>query len=81
MDQVVQLIGAVLILVAFVGAQLRRLTNDSVAYLALNAVGSVLLAIVAIAGRDLGFTLLETTWGAVSTAGLVRCLRGGTTGN
>jgi hypothetical protein len=77
MDQVVQLIGAVLILVAFVGAQLRRLASDSVAYLVLNAVGSLLLAVVAIAGRDLGFTLLETTWGAVSTAGLVRCLRRG----
>jgi hypothetical protein len=81
MDQVAQLIGAVLILVAFVGAQLRRLTNDSVSYLVLNAVGSVLLAIVAIAGRDLGFTLLETTWGVVSTAGLLRCLRGGTSRN
>jgi len=81
MDQVVQLVGAVLILVAFVGAQLRRLPTDSVAYLVLNAAGSLLLAIVAIAGRDLGFTLLETTWAAVSTAGLVRCLRAGTAGS
>jgi hypothetical protein len=81
MDQVVQLIGAVLILAAFVLAQQQRLANDSLPYLALNAAGAGLLAIVAIAGRDVGFTLLETTWAAVSTAGLVRYLRGGTTGS
>ena len=77
MNQVVQLIGAVLILAAFVLAQQRRLTTDSVVYLALNAAGAGLLAVVAIAGRDIGFTLLETTWAAVSTAGLVRCLKRG----
>jgi hypothetical protein len=75
MDQVVQLIGAALILAAFVLAQQRRLANDSVAYLALNAAGAVLLAFVAIAGRDIGFTLLEATWGVVSTVGLLRALR------
>jgi len=75
MDQAVQLIGAVLILAAFVLAQLRRLATDSVVYLALNAVGAAFLAVVAVLGRDLGFTLLETTWTVVSTAGLVRCLK------
>lgn len=77
MDQVVQLIGAVLILTAFLGAQQHRLTTDSVAYLVLNAVGSALLAVVAVLDRDLGFTLLEATWAVVSTAGLVRALRPG----
>jgi hypothetical protein len=77
MDQAVQLIGAVLILAAFVAAQQRRLTTDSVVYLVLNAVGAGLLAVVAVLGRDIGFTLLETTWAVVSTAGLIRCLRGG----
>jgi hypothetical protein len=82
MDQVVQLIGAVLILAAFVLAQQRRMATDSVVYLALNAVGAGLLAVVAILDRDIGFTLLETTWAVVSTAGLIRCLKGGAvTGN
>ena len=76
MDQAVQLIGAVLILAAFVAAQQRRLATDSVAYLALNAAGAALLAVVAVLDRDLGFTLLEATWTVVSTAGLIRCLRG-----
>lgn len=77
MDQVVQLIGAVLILAAFLGAQQGRLRTDSVTYLALNAVGAAMLAVVAILDRDLGFTLLEATWTVVSTVGLVRCLRPG----
>lgn len=76
MDQAVQLIGAVLILAAFVLAQQRRLATDSVAYLALNAVGAALLAVVAVLDRDIGFTLLEATWAVVSTIGLARCLKG-----
>jgi hypothetical protein len=77
MDQVVQLVGAVLILAAFMLAQQRRLATDSVVYLALNAAGAGLLAVVAVLDRDIGFTLLETTWAVVSTAGLVRCLKRG----
>ena len=75
MDQAVQLVGAVLILTAFVLTQQRRMAMDSVAYLALNAVGAALLAVVAVLDRDIGFTLLEATWTVVSTAGLIRCLR------
>ena len=76
MDQAVQIIGAVLILAAFVLAQQRRMTTDSVVYLALNAAGAALLAVVAVLDRDIGFTLLETTWAVVSATGLVRRLRG-----
>lgn len=75
MDQIVQLIGAVLILTAFVLNQQHRLGADSLTYLVLNAVGAAVLAVVAIADRDLGFTLLEATWTVVSTAGLVRHFR------
>lgn len=77
MDQAVQLIGAVLILTAFVMAQQRRMAVDSVVYLALNAAGAGLLAVVAVMDRDIGFTLLEATWTVVSTTGLIRCLRRG----
>ena len=76
MDQVVQLIGAVLILAAFMLAQQRRMATDSAVYLTLNAVGAALLAVVAMLDGDIGFTLLEATWAVVSTTGLVRCLKG-----
>jgi hypothetical protein len=72
MDQVVQLVGAVLILAAFVLSQQGRLATDSTRYLALNAAGAAILAVVAVADRDIGFTLLEGTWTIVSTVGLLR---------
>ena len=72
MDQAVQLVGAVIILTAFVLSQQGRLPNDSTTYLALNAVGAGMLAVVAVLDGDLGFTLLEGTWSVVSAVGLVR---------
>ena len=75
MEQAVQIIGAVLILTAFVLAQQHRLANDSVPYLTLNAVGAGILAVVAALDGDLGFLLLEGTWALVSTYGLARALR------
>ena len=75
MGQAVQVLGAALILVAFVLAQRRRLTTDSVVYLTLNALGAGILAVVAGVNRDLGFTILEVTWAIVSAGGLVHRLR------
>jgi hypothetical protein len=73
--QAVQMLGAVLVLVAFVFAQQHRLTTDSPAYLALNALGTGILAIVAGLNGDVGFTVLEGTWAVVSAVGLARSLR------
>jgi hypothetical protein len=73
--QAIQMVGAVLVLVAFVLAQQHRLTTDSATYLALNALGTGILAVVAGLNRDLGFTLLEGTWAVVSTVGLARSMR------
>jgi hypothetical protein len=75
MEQAVQIVGAVIILTAFVLAQQQRLANDSVPYLALNSVGAAILAVVAVLDGDLGFLLLEGTWTLVSTYGLARALR------
>ena len=75
MRQAVQMVGAVLVLVAFVLAQRHRLTTDSPTYLALNAIGTGILAVVAGVNRDIGFTLLEGTWAVVSAIGLARSLR------
>ena len=72
MEQVLQLLGAVLILTAFIGAQTQRMTAASLPYLVLNLVGSVVLAVLAGLDRDLGFLLLETVWAIVSAWGLLR---------
>jgi hypothetical protein len=74
-SQAIQLLGAVLILVAFVLAQQHRLTTDSTTYLVLNSLGAGILAVVAAANRDIGFTVLEVTWAIVSAVGLARRLR------
>ncbi len=74
-DQVVQVGGALLILAAFILAQMGRLETDSLPYLGLNLVGSTILAIDAWIGAEWGFLLLEGVWAIVSAVGLVRVLR------
>lgn len=71
-----QLVGAVLILGAFVAAQQHRMQTDSVPYLALNTVGAGILAVLAAMDGELGFLLLEGVWTLVSAYGLGRVLSG-----
>lgn len=75
LEQSVQIAGSVLILSAFVATQLGRLAQDSWLYLALNAVGSATLAVLALLGQQWGFLLLEGVWAVVSVLGLVAKLR------
>ena len=77
MDQVVQIVGALLILVAYAAAQLGAMDQHSRAYLVLNLVGSVVLAALAWFEQLWGFLLLETVWAAVSLWGLAQLARGG----
>jgi hypothetical protein len=71
MDQVIQIVGALLILAAFTAVQLERMRPDSRLYLALNLVGSAILAVLAVAAHQWGFVLLEGVWAIVSAWGLV----------
>ena len=77
MDQLVQIIGALLILVAFAGAQFGRLDQHSLSYLVLNLIGSVILAVLAGLDDQYGFLLLETVWALVSAWSLAQELRRG----
>jgi hypothetical protein len=74
-DQVVQIVGALLILAAFTAVQLERMRPDSRLYLALNLLGSAILAVLAVSGQQWGFVLLEGVWAIVSGWGLLAALR------
>lgn len=76
MDQVFQVAGAVLILIAFAAAQRGSMSQHSIVYLALNLAGSLVLSGVALHGEDWGFLLLEVVWALVSAWGLVQVMRG-----
>ena len=69
---VVQVAGSLLILVPFVLVQLKRVSPEAASYVALNLVGSGVLAVDAWHGQQWGFLLLEGTWAAVSAMALVR---------
>ena len=75
MEQIFQLAGALAILGAFIGAQLRAFATTDWGYLILNLAGSAVLAVVAALDRDWGFLLLEGVWAVASAWGLITKIR------
>ena len=71
MGALVQIAGALLILIPFVLAQFRLLQTNSWQYLVMNALGSGILCANAFLGAQGGFVLLEGVWALVSLWGLV----------
>ena len=76
MYDVLQLIGALAILAAFIGVQLRMTSPTSYFSLLLNLSGSALLAVLALEDRQWGFLLLEAVWAVVSAWSLIARLAG-----
>jgi hypothetical protein len=72
MNQIVGLVGAVLILVPFAAVQLRRMGTETWAYQLLNLGGAGLLTLVAALERQYGFILLEGVWTLMSIVGARR---------
>jgi len=75
MDQLVQIVGALLILAGFAAVQFERMRPNSRLYLTLNLLGSAILAVLAYVETQWGFLLLETVWAIVSAWGLATTLR------
>ena len=72
LQQLASIVGAILILAAYVALQTKRLAAESRAFNLLNAVGAGLLTWVAIEDRRAGFILLEGTWTLLSLIPLFR---------
>lgn len=73
--QVLSLLGAVLVLVAFVLLQRGRWKSDAPLYLWFNLVGATALTIVGAWDRRIGFVLLEGVWAVVSLISLAKAGR------
>jgi hypothetical protein len=71
-ESILQVVGAVLVLTAFVAAQLRLLHQEHPAYLVLNALGAAILAVLALREQQWGFLLLEGAWTLVSLRGVIQ---------
>ena len=75
MTQIISVFGAILILAAYLGVQVKVLPAGKLLFSLLNLVGSGALTYVAIVEEQVGFILLEGAWAAISLAVLVRILR------
>ena len=70
--QIASFIGAVLILSAYIGHQMKWIDSRKALYNILNAVGSGILAYIAFHPFQIGFVLLESIWALISIYALLR---------
>jgi hypothetical protein len=70
--QLASFVGALLILVAYVGHQLTWMDSRKATYNILNAIGSAILAYVAFHPFQVGFVVLEVTWVLISVYALLK---------
>lgn len=70
--QLISFLGALLILVAYVGHQLGWVNARGAAYNIFNAAGSAILAWIAFHPFQVGFVVLEGVWTIVSIWALLR---------
>ena len=70
--QLASFAGALLILVAYAGHQMKWMDSRKTAYNVLNAIGSAILGYIAFHPFQIGFVVLEVTWTLISVYALVR---------
>jgi hypothetical protein len=72
LEQIISLLGAGMILAAYGSQQLQKLDSNSLLYIALNLIGSLILAVVAFRIWQTGLILVEGSWAAISAFSLIR---------
>lgn len=72
LHQLMGILGAVLVLGAYLALQRRWLTLEQRVYYAMNFIGAGLLTFVAATERQIGLTLVEAMWAIFSVPGLVK---------
>jgi hypothetical protein len=75
-DQIIQIVGALLILAGFILSQANVIDANSYFYLIMNLAGATILAVLAFQAQRWGFVLLEGVWALVALAGLIVRLTG-----
>jgi hypothetical protein len=71
MSEMLQMLGAILILGAFALLQFHRASDQSYPYLLLNLIGSTLLAIVVFTSHQWGLLLLEGAWTLIALRSII----------
>ena len=75
MLQAISVLGALAILIAYAANQFGWISPSQLSYTLANLIGAGILAVVAIAERQIGFILLQGGWTLVSLWGIVKILR------
>jgi hypothetical protein len=70
--QVASFVGALLILIAYVGHQMSWMDSRKAGYNLLNAAGSAILSYIAFHPFQVGFVMLEVAWVMISLYALAR---------
>lgn len=72
--QIISILGAVMVLVAYGGHQIKWLRADMYTYQLLNLFGGAALFLAAITTRQAGLIIMEGAWTVISAGGLWRVL-------
>lgn len=70
--QAASFVGALLVLIGYIGHQLKWMDSRKFYYNVLNAIGSGILAYIAFTPFQAGFVVMEVTWVLVSVYALAR---------
>lgn len=71
-DQLISLVGAILILAAYLSLQRGWMRREERLFNAINLVGSILLTYSAVRNWNVGFIVLEGSWALLSIPGTLR---------